>query len=232
MTPTQLAILTGPMAGQRAATETRASQPITELNVLLIDDSPADSALVRRMIARSSQVGIELDVRLTLKDGLARLAEGGVDLIVLDLSLPDSTGLATVSRVSAAAPGVPIVVLSGHNDDALALEAVRYAVERNRLLASLRGLSLVDELTGLYNRRGFMTLAQAHLRAAQRAGRRVMLVFADLDGLKQITIGTGIAKATWPSPRLRRCCARPSASPTWSPDSWRRVRRPRGRGGR
>ena len=60
------------------------------------------------------------------------------------------------------------------------------AVERHRLINSLRGLSLTDELTGLLNRRGFSTLATGHLRLGSRTGSRFLLFFADLDGLKQI----------------------------------------------
>jgi diguanylate cyclase (GGDEF)-like protein len=64
--------------------------------------------------------------------------------------------------------------------------ALHYAVERHRMLALLRGLSLVDDLTGLYNRRGFASLAASHLSLSNRMGRRFHLVFGDLDGLKQI----------------------------------------------
>jgi diguanylate cyclase (GGDEF)-like protein len=181
---------------------------LPELRTLLIEDSAGDAALMKRMIARSSPVRIKVEVCGTLADGLARVNQGELDLIVLDLTLPDSAGLATVSHVHAAAPSVPVVVLSAHDDEALALEAVRlgaqdylvkgqvtsaglgravrYAVERQRLLASVRDQSLVDELTGLYNRRGLLALAETHLPAARRAGRKVLLVYADLDGLKRI----------------------------------------------
>ena len=160
------------------------------------------------MVASISGIEVRLEVRNTLAGGLARLAQDGVDLILLDLSLPDSRGLATFVQLQAVAPGLPVIVMSADEGEALALEsvrlgaqdyltkghvttaslgrAVRYALERHRLVASLRGLSLVDDLTGLYNRRGFMTLAEAHLRVAMRAGQRFLLVYADLDGLKEI----------------------------------------------
>jgi diguanylate cyclase (GGDEF)-like protein len=187
----------------------RAAAPsATGVTVLLIEDSAVDSALVDRMVASISGLEVRLEVQNTLAGGLARLAQDGVDLILLDLSLPDSRGLATFVQLQAVAPGLPVIVMSADEGEALALEsvrlgaqdyltkghvttaslgrAVRYALERHRLVASLRGLSLVDDLTGLYNRRGFMTLAEAHLRVAMRAGRRFLLVYADLDGLKQI----------------------------------------------
>jgi diguanylate cyclase (GGDEF)-like protein/PAS domain S-box-containing protein len=58
--------------------------------------------------------------------------------------------------------------------------------ERHQLEERLRSLSVLDELTGLYNRRGFFTLAQQHCKLAERNGRGALLVFVDLDGLKQI----------------------------------------------
>ncbi|MBI2494976.1 MAG: diguanylate cyclase response regulator, partial [Candidatus Omnitrophica bacterium] len=106
------------------------------------------------------------------------------------------------------APEVPIVVLTVLDDDAVALEAVRqgaqdylvkgqvpaerlsrvigYAIERHRMQTTLQGLSLVDELTRLYNRRGFLNLAAQHLKLAQRTKRGLSLAFIDLDGLKHI----------------------------------------------
>jgi diguanylate cyclase (GGDEF)-like protein/PAS domain S-box-containing protein len=62
----------------------------------------------------------------------------------------------------------------------------RDITERKRTEETLRSLSLLDDLTGLYNRRGFLTLAEQQLRLAQRTGRGFALVFADLDGLKRI----------------------------------------------
>jgi diguanylate cyclase (GGDEF)-like protein/PAS domain S-box-containing protein len=58
--------------------------------------------------------------------------------------------------------------------------------ERKRMEEALRALSLRDELTGLYNRRGFLTLAEQQLKVADRVKKGMLLIFADLDGMKQI----------------------------------------------
>jgi diguanylate cyclase (GGDEF)-like protein/PAS domain S-box-containing protein len=58
--------------------------------------------------------------------------------------------------------------------------------ERKQLEEALRNLSLTDDLTGLYNRRGFMTLAERHLTLARRKQRELLLILADIDGLKQV----------------------------------------------
>jgi diguanylate cyclase (GGDEF)-like protein len=180
----------------------------TPVAVLVIEDSPVDAAVVRRMLERAPGLVPTIDLAPTLDAGLAHLQRGETDVVLLDLSLPDSQGLGTFTRLAEAVPGVPMIVMSASDDEAIAEEAVRtgaqdylvkgqvtpeslgrairYALERHRLLASLRDLSLVDDLTGLYNRRGFSTVGAAHLQLAQRAGRRFMLVYVDLDGLKQV----------------------------------------------
>ena len=63
--------------------------------------------------------------------------------------------------------------------------------ERRRAEQEVRHLSLTDELTGLYNRRGFMLLASQELKVVQRSGRRALLIYMDLDGLKQTNDADG-----------------------------------------
>ncbi|HKR60452.1 MAG TPA: diguanylate cyclase [Pyrinomonadaceae bacterium] len=63
--------------------------------------------------------------------------------------------------------------------------------ERKRAEGAIKTLSLVDELTGLYNRRGFLAFSEQHLISLQRANKSLMMVYADLDGLKQINDSYG-----------------------------------------
>jgi pilus assembly protein CpaE len=96
------------------------------LTVLLIEDSPEYAELVQRWLAPRSEIEIEFVLNWTdsLMVGLNRLAKGGVDAILLDLGLPDSDGLGTFTTTKIHAPGVPIVVLSGLDTEALALQMV------------------------------------------------------------------------------------------------------------
>ncbi|MBI3324033.1 MAG: GGDEF domain-containing response regulator [Candidatus Omnitrophica bacterium] len=180
-------------------------KPIT---VLLIEDDPAYANLLRNLMAGESNPAFELECTDRLRTAFTRLARGAADVILLDLSLPDSHGLETFVELQAQAPEIPIVVLTVNNDDAIAVEAVRkgaqdylvkghedakalsrvlrYAMERHRMQSALRTLSLLDGLTGLYNRRGFLTLAEQHLKLAYRTQRGLLIVYADIDNLKQI----------------------------------------------
>ena len=68
----------------------------------------------------------------------------------------------------------------------LLMRAVQCALKQYMLQAELGSLALSDELTGLYNRRGFLALAERQLKLGRRSGRAILVFFADVDGLKQI----------------------------------------------
>lgn len=95
------------------------------IRVLLVEDSPLDAVLVRAIL---SNVGPELACSLEHVDRLDaavdRLAEGGIDLVLLDLNLPDSHGVSTVRRIVEADPHVSVVVLTGVDDEKTELQAM------------------------------------------------------------------------------------------------------------
>jgi len=95
------------------------------IKVLLIEDNPGDAHLIRQMLAEVGIASFDLEWADRLSTGLERLAKGGIDVLLLDLSLPDSQGLDTFVRAQAQPPQAPIIVLSGLEDEMLAVEAVR-----------------------------------------------------------------------------------------------------------
>ena len=103
-----------------------ASDPI---NVLLVEDNPADARLLIESLKDARAFDFRVKQVSRLRDALDALAGESSDVIGLDLSLPDSSGLETVERVRAAAPSVPIVLLTGLQDEQLALRAVRLGVQ-------------------------------------------------------------------------------------------------------
>jgi diguanylate cyclase (GGDEF)-like protein/PAS domain S-box-containing protein len=129
------------------------------LTVLMIEDDPTDAQLVRRYLAKLGVASTILH-RDRLAGGLERLAEGGVDLVLLDFSLPDSAGIGSFRSLRARHPDVPVIVLTGMDDEELATRAVaegaqdylvkrevdgpllaraiRYAIERHRVEVALR----------------------------------------------------------------------------------------------
>lgn len=98
---------------------------VESIKVLLIEDNPGDARLIQEMLAEAEKVRFDLEWKDRLSAGLKRLAEGGVDVVLLDLMLPDSRGFDALIRTQSQAPGIPVVVLTGLSDVALAIKAVR-----------------------------------------------------------------------------------------------------------
>lgn len=146
------------------------------IRVLLIEDNADYARTVREMIAAGTGTPIELEHAARLDAGLERLATDGIDVVLLDVALPDSDGWDTFARVRARAPALPIIVLGEDDDDPLAHRiihegaqdylvkthvdapllghAIRYAVERQRIeqhLAAERNLlrTLIDNVPDL-----------------------------------------------------------------------------------
>ena len=104
-------------------------QPATEehaqpLRVLLIEDNPLDARLIQIMLAEAGGGRFKLERADRLSAGMSLLATGDIDMVLLDLSLPDSQGLATFTKVHSEAPQLPIIVMSGLADETVALNAV------------------------------------------------------------------------------------------------------------
>jgi len=182
--------------------------PDEAVSILLVEDNPGDARLFKESLKEAYTAKFDLVHCPSLGEALNYLTQATPNVIVVDLDLPDAFGLEVVKKVRAAAIEVPIVVLTSRVDDALGLKALhegaqdylikgelddgllsralRYAIERHRMQETLRTESLIDELTQLHNRRGFLALAANRLELARRIESACALMFLDLDGLKQI----------------------------------------------
>lgn len=130
-------------------------------NILLVEDNPGDARLVQERLKRGWTRNVSVTHVTRLEEGAAHLAAHGADCVLLDLSLPDSHGRESVRRLVERFPSVPVVILSGTDDEALILEclyegaqdylvkgaadgaligrSIRYAVERKRAERELQG---------------------------------------------------------------------------------------------
>lgn len=95
------------------------------MDVLIIEDNPDDAFMVQRAVSKTGALPIKLTQAGTLAEGIAELNRNGFGAVLLDLSLPDSFGLETVTKLRAANEHVPIVVLTGQNDELVGLNAVK-----------------------------------------------------------------------------------------------------------
>ena len=104
------------------------------LKILLVEDNRTDAVLIEDMIYRadangSNDVNYELVHKEMLRDALKYLSENTVDVILLDLSLPDSKGLETVKKIGEQGKNAPIIVLTGLDDEATAIRALQHSVQ-------------------------------------------------------------------------------------------------------
>lgn len=183
------------------------------LRVLLIEDNPGDVRLMQLALSEAKRASFVVESAGTLEAGFQFLERQQVDIVLLDLSLPDSFGLQTFRTLQDRWPQVPVVVLSGDEDESVATAAVnegaqdflvkgradgdgvgraiRYAIERHRMLEQVRQLATLDPGTALANRRGFRMLGQHHLELARRTKKPLTLLFIDVDGMKGINDAFG-----------------------------------------
>lgn len=185
----------------------------TTLKILLIEDSDFSATITQNMLEESKSYEymdyvFDLFHVHLLSEAMAAISENDFDVILLDLNLPDSLGIETLTRLINYCSDVPVIVLSNIDDFKLSHHTIRcgaqdylikgqynidmlirsisYSVERFSMIAALKELALIDELTGLFNRRAFLNLSDNRIKLAKRKDKNVFLLFCDLDGLKAI----------------------------------------------
>lgn len=175
---------------------------------MLVEDNPGDARLVEILLGEVTTVSFEVSQVETLEGALECLDEPDFDVVLLDLSLPDSGGLGTVERVRERTSSIPIVILSGRDDEETALRSlesgaedylvkgqgdsevvarsIRYAVQRKRAEQHLAYLEQYDGLTGLANRALFQDRLDQAVARADRNGDLAVLVFLNLGRFKNV----------------------------------------------
>jgi len=183
--------------------------PREKIELLLIEDNPADARLAELLLGEAAPGVFSITRVERLNEALQFLAgPSRVHAVLLDLSLPDAQGLSALSEMLSVAPSVPVIVLSGYDDEEIYLQAVqagaqdclikgqsdgylltraiRYAIERKQAQEQMRYLATHDALTGLPNRMLLSDrLAQA-ISKARRNGGGIALFHLGLDRFKAV----------------------------------------------
>jgi diguanylate cyclase (GGDEF)-like protein len=182
------------------------------LHVLLVEDNPGDARLVQELLSETGSQ-FQLTHVATLTDARQHLMTEVVDCVLLDLSLPDAARLEAPMQLRAAAPDVAIVILSGLQDELLAIKAVQegaqdylvkgrvdgaaigrsimYSAERKGLEMQMAHKAMHDALTGLPNRTLFQDRLKHAVMRAKRHQSLLGVMFLDLDGFKPVNDGLG-----------------------------------------
>ncbi len=111
----------------------------SQIKLLLVEDSPSDAALVEEALMQSGLARFVFTHVETLGEGLKQLRQPNFDVLLLDLTLPDSMGPETFLRARVEAPSLPIVVMTSIDDEAIGLEAVRHGIQDYLIKGQLDG---------------------------------------------------------------------------------------------
>lgn len=191
------------------------------IKVLLIEDNCSDAEMIRHLLVvpslKESDAVFEVEWVTTLTQGLARLDQGDIMVVVTDLYLPDSHGLGAPQQLIEKYPDLPIIVLTGnptqdyhaairalqvgvqdyltkdHLDGLLLSRTIHYAIERKRLETRFTAMALRDPLTGLSTRTRLDDRLNHALTLAHRNKTRAAVLFLDMDKFKQVNDSLGHA---------------------------------------
>ena len=214
-----------PMAPPRGETLAPAI-PAVSRRLLLLTPRPAEAPRVASMLHAGGAGRFECEAVRHTHAALRRLRCESFDAVLVNGDALKGNVLVELERLCDFAGAVPVLLVATARFNLPPGEAIRYgvqevlrqdelsperlavavacAMERQRRFAALRDLSLTDPLTGLHNRRGFRSLANAHLKLLRRTQRQSLLLFADVDGLKWINDTHGHAAGD----QALRLCAR------------------------
>lgn len=182
------------------------------LKILLVEDNPADAKFLKINLEENLPGQFEMVHETYLAEALQTLSQHPFDIILLDLSLPDSNGFETLTRMAVAAPQVPIVVLTGLDDEEMArqalqsgaqdyllkgnrnrealLRAMRFAIERHQsqknLVQQLEKMAFRDPLTGLLNRRGLQKALLDEMAGPKFNGKNFFALLVGVNNFKGI----------------------------------------------
>jgi len=179
--------------------------------ILLVDD---DISLLDTLSNGLSLSGYQCKAAMSASVALELLNKELFDIMIIDIVLPDMSGFELTTKAKKIKPDMAIIIMTGYIDEFSYEDAIESGasdfikkpfsvkeliarIEHAKMHERLHDISLHDELTGLYNRRGFFTLAEHLIKTAKRQQAGLLMLYSDLDGLKGINDVLGHQKGDW-----------------------------------
>jgi signal transduction histidine kinase len=179
---------------------------VGKVSVLLVEDSPSDTALLLETLRETAGDLFQVTALERLDEALRRLQTNIFDVLLLDLTLPDSTGVETVRAALASAPHMPIIILTGVDDEALGVEAMRQGIQDYLVKGRADGRQIARAIRyAIERKRGEEALRrmEEHLRQTQKLESLGVLaggIAHDFNNLLAVSLGhTELALAEVPA---------------------------------
>jgi len=176
--------------------------------VLIINDDRDESIIIENMLHEDHRYTFRLDIVSSVEEAQENLSNKTYHSILLDLSLPGYSSLEALTKLNGEVMATPVIVMTDGDDLRLGYRAVQigahdflvkrgltsqalisailFSIERQKRLDDVRNELFTDELTQVFNRRGFITLGQQQLKVSKRFDQPAAVLFVDVDDLKPI----------------------------------------------
>jgi len=178
------------------------------IKILVVENNVEDNVLIQHVFSTIKGIKCDLIFAERFTKAIELLECNAIDLVLLDLAVLDSYGIKAFEEIYGIYSEIPIIMLGSPDEEEMAIDAVRKgaqdyliksrlgsyplrhiincSVERNLLRIKMAQASITDELTKLYNRRGFFVMTGQQLQLARRMQKNVGVFFIDIDGMKEI----------------------------------------------
>ena len=179
-----------------------------EVSILLIENNKKDIQTITEFINKSARINANIQTVDSIKKAKTIIFYQKIDIMLIDLNIEEVKFEELFERFSKESLSIPYIVITDERDEDMGIEAVQkgaqdylvrselserilrrtiiYSIERHEILQSLYKTTIVDELTGLYNRRGLHTLGNQQVELAKRHNDDIFIFYLDLDGMKEI----------------------------------------------
>ena len=186
---------------------------IKNIKVLLIEDNSDDIQAITSFLDQSERLNADIKTVDSIKKANTVMFYDKMDIIIVDINIQGMKFEELIESIDKNNLSIPHIVITDERDEDLGIEAVKkgaqdylvrselserilrraliYSLERHEILESLYRTTIVDELTGLYNRRGLYTLGNQQVELAKRHNDDIFNFFLDLDGMKEINDSLG-----------------------------------------
>jgi signal transduction histidine kinase len=152
------------------------------VRVLMVEDNPSDALLIRYELSQSQGYCFEVTLVGRLAEAIGKLREEPFDVALLDLGLPDSNGVSTFTQIRTACPRLPIVVLTGAEDEAAGIEAIRHGVQDYLVKGSLDGKFIARAIRYAIERQRVEEALRERTTLLEERTRQLEDTIQELDG--------------------------------------------------